>query len=416
MASTGVSPDCAVCNEPAFKLCKNCGSIRYCSIECQKADWSIHEYICKVWTKQTERPSPPPYDIRKTTKLRNGLEWPSSKMRRAIIFDPESTSPRIAWFECYLEIHGYENVLIDLGDGPKLQGPKPVMWNLRRYRPLENTLQIAYHDAFLTDGSKPNKALQRVTGGATPHEWRGPIVAMRKQGKGIDAAFYDDISAGDFRDVIDWFMIGGKDGPDPLKTTIPSSPASKRSGKIKGVRAACIGETAHNGKEGEAGRCTSVEVSSKHQVWATGEIPQISRLIGLPVRLWRFPMGNPPWKDHTQALCNPGITFLTMRADPADAEGVGLALLRWAGSAAGSVLVVRTDGQDIMPFEVEALGHFCEMHLQPIFEEACDGETPARTREEAAGFATAEKFRKYRDKYREEQDALSSSFEAIQLT
>jgi hypothetical protein len=39
------SPD-----EPRFKVCAGCRSLRYCSLECQRKDWAEHKGLCKVVT------------------------------------------------------------------------------------------------------------------------------------------------------------------------------------------------------------------------------------------------------------------------------------------------------------------------------------------------------------------------------
>ena len=38
--------ECSHCNQPASKKCATCKLIRYCSSECQKADWSSHKKLC----------------------------------------------------------------------------------------------------------------------------------------------------------------------------------------------------------------------------------------------------------------------------------------------------------------------------------------------------------------------------------
>mmetsp|Transcript_36694 Transcript_36694/g.84663 ORF Transcript_36694/g.84663 Transcript_36694/m.84663 type:complete len:324 (-) Transcript_36694:21-992(-) len=47
---------CAVegCPQPGTKLCSRCGSVAYCSADCQRKDWKIHKLVCqKVETPET---------------------------------------------------------------------------------------------------------------------------------------------------------------------------------------------------------------------------------------------------------------------------------------------------------------------------------------------------------------------------
>jgi hypothetical protein len=37
---------CATCSKPAKNVCGGCKSIRYCSVECQRADWTRHKVEC----------------------------------------------------------------------------------------------------------------------------------------------------------------------------------------------------------------------------------------------------------------------------------------------------------------------------------------------------------------------------------
>jgi len=40
---------CAVCEREAFSLCGTCKCIRYCSPECQRADWTNHKPHCSIY-------------------------------------------------------------------------------------------------------------------------------------------------------------------------------------------------------------------------------------------------------------------------------------------------------------------------------------------------------------------------------
>ena len=53
--------------------------------------------------------------------------------------------------------------------------------DVREYIPthMENTLQFYYRDEFLTDGSKLNECVRKITGGMAGHCWAGPMLVMK---------------------------------------------------------------------------------------------------------------------------------------------------------------------------------------------------------------------------------------------
>lgn len=48
--STANSPPlCAMCSLRGPNTCMGCGSIHYCSVDCQKQDWPVHKILCKTF-------------------------------------------------------------------------------------------------------------------------------------------------------------------------------------------------------------------------------------------------------------------------------------------------------------------------------------------------------------------------------
>jgi len=37
---------CNSCGKEAEKRCSTCGDVFYCSVECQRSDWSTHKKVC----------------------------------------------------------------------------------------------------------------------------------------------------------------------------------------------------------------------------------------------------------------------------------------------------------------------------------------------------------------------------------
>jgi hypothetical protein len=59
--------DCEACGKESkgevnFKCCGHCKMVRYCSTECQKADWSKHKVVCNIrrpsWWGRAQRAVP----------------------------------------------------------------------------------------------------------------------------------------------------------------------------------------------------------------------------------------------------------------------------------------------------------------------------------------------------------------------
>jgi hypothetical protein len=53
-------PPCAHCGcieteSCKLKFCARCRSVRYCSVDHQRADWPVHQKVCKEWAKQGQK-------------------------------------------------------------------------------------------------------------------------------------------------------------------------------------------------------------------------------------------------------------------------------------------------------------------------------------------------------------------------
>jgi hypothetical protein len=83
---------------------------------------------------------------------------------------------------------------------------KRITRNVLRGYNLSHTVEVICRETFLIDGSTPNVCVRHTTNERMTHDWRGPVVVMREQGTAIDPSSYEDVSAGDFRVVIDYFL------------------------------------------------------------------------------------------------------------------------------------------------------------------------------------------------------------------
>lgn len=242
---------------------------------------------------------------------------------------------------------------------------------------------VICRDTFLIDGSDLNRSIVETSRGATGHTWKGPIVAMKKMGLGSDPTRYTDIDIQGFRDVVDYFIAFGDE-------SVQDGEAGRdRRGKVRGVKINCQGDQRTFGAE----VYSAVDVPKDHPVFSSPIVP-ISELVGMPVHTRKYPPDR-LWKDnHTDSSYeNEPATFLHRVSDPRS-DGWGWATMDWRDDI-GSVIAVRSDGQDVTTQEVEALCRFCQFKMQPLFENGLGGGLVEMTRAEVMAYMTPEGFREY---------------------
>ena len=366
---------CTICDSPNTKSCARCHSARYCSPECQQTDWSSHSLLCSQYSAHTDRPDP--------------------SYKRAILFPPNEVKPKFIWVQCTTEendeVPGFtyefemgqvrEHLGGNLGQYRAFPEYKPIQRNALRDRNLPNTLEVICRETFGIDGSSVNRSVIKATGVQPGHVWRGPILAMKKRGLGIDPRFFLDIDTHDYRDVVDYFISYGADRRQDYRT-----------GKVRGVKINCKGDQIFC----DATVFAAVDVPAAHPVFYEPIAP-ISRLVGMPLHTRKCPPNN-LWKDRHHDSQNPyenvPATFLHRNSDESSGNWWGWAPMRWRDNV-GSVLVVRSNGQDVTVQQVEALCHFCQFKMQPLFENALGGGLVQMSRAEVMGHLTPEGFRDY---------------------
>jgi hypothetical protein len=149
---------CPRCTEVATKLCGTCKDISYCSLECQQADWPVHQSVCKLFKAfTTPRPAP--------------------DMRRVIVFLTQNKTPQFEWVRAR-ELAGGEHI------HPRdlFKHPESVSW-----RPIETrrngwtnmnigySMQVWHDDGFLGK-FPPNLSLLGATLGLDAAGWCGPMM------------------------------------------------------------------------------------------------------------------------------------------------------------------------------------------------------------------------------------------------
>ena len=381
MAST-----CTICDSTHTKSCARCHSTRYCSPECQQTDWPSHSLLCSQYSTHTDRPD--------------------TSYKRAILFPPDEVKPKLIWVECKTEQDDeVPGLTYELGQvrehlGGKLgvydacPEYKPIQRNPLRDRDLTNTLEVICRDTFLIDGSSVNKSVIKATQGAPGHDWRGPILAVKKQGLGIDPRFFLDIDMRDYRDVVDYFIsYGAYESVEEGDVRGGDKSHNRKGKKVRGVKINCKGDQMYFGAAGFA----AVDVPAGHPVFWEPIAP-ISRLVGMPLHTKQCPPDK-AWKDNHNVYTNVPATFLHLNADERSGDWWGWAPMKWQNEV-GSVLVVRGDGRDVSVQQVEVLCHFCQFKMQPLFENALGGGHVQMSRAEVMGCLTPEGFRDYFAKMR----------------
>lgn len=344
-----MSSGCTICNGPNSKLCSTCHSSSYCSTECQKTDWPAHKLLCKTVKTLSPRPDP--------------------SFKRAILFPVHAKAPRLIWveYERKLDFTGmpFEDSKISplLGDDNPSREIQTVQKNIYRNFTLDHTIVVAARDTFLIDGSKPNKSISHATNNLHGHNWRGPLVLLRISGIGVDAGLYEDITLADFRSAVDYLITYNNHVSEHLPG-FQNSPGPN----VKGVKICCHGDRKLFGLK----PYTAAEVPDEHQIYLSTEVNQISALLGFPLLTRQCPP-HQAWKDDETMFPDPHenvpATFLHMDALDPKSPSFGWAPMKWQSNV-GTVLVVREDGKDLTPNQMEAICEYCQGTLQSLFEKA----------------------------------------------
>ena len=341
-------PSCIICNKEGAKFCQGCHSASYCSKQCQAKDFPTHKLLC--------------------SKFKEYQDKPHEHMRRGIIFHEAENPPQWVWIEVESK-DGCQHAILEHHLKASPYSPNKVQYiviehNRSRKRVLQDILTIIHCDKDIQGALGPNRSIQALGNGATASPWNGPIIVMNKLGLGTDPTVYGDMDLMAYRDVVDSLI----NDVFPTKTTVfegDSKIQSLHSARtVQGVRISCQGDIRFLG----ADKYNPVDVSIFDPVFVADK-PTSSEPLGVPLRVQRIPP-HPAWKDSDirNIYENRVITRLFRHMDP-DHDAFGLAPMCW-DYPVGSVLVVRDNGKDITPQQVEALCYYNGEHLQERFEYA----------------------------------------------
>lgn len=183
-------------------------------------------------------------------------------------------------------------------------------------------------------------------------------------------------------------------------------PAAVHSEKVKGVRVNCSGDMDLAG----AAKYIAVEVTRNDPVFGA-EIATVSQALQVPLRMRKY-LPYPAQKSAGVIghYDNQAATFLMRCVDPAREEEWSMAPMSWQ-TRVGSVVVVRADGKDITPQQVEAISYYAQYELAEKIEDASESGSK-KERVKVAALFTPGKFREFFTKFKAEKVREDPSWEA----
>lgn len=166
---------------------------------------------------------------------------------------------------------------------------------------------------------------------------------------------------------------------------------------VKGVIISCSGDNHALG----ADKFIPVDVPGFDPVFSADK-PTTLSMLGVPVRVRKLPP-HPTWKDIgvQNMYQNQVVTELFKAMDP-ERDDFGEAPLHWQLSV-GPALVVRDDGTDITPQQVEALCYYCWEHTTDMFQAAWEHRDLTGSKEKPmklAGLFAPERFREFFEEFK----------------
>ena len=357
-----------MCNASQSQVCSRCHSSRYCSPNCQQADWPIHKLLCRTYSNFSQsRPSP--------------------DHALAIIFPPSKPNPALFWLHCPwtddveegYPRHRSPEICELLGDNTSAAF-ECIQDNPVLNRKLRNSISIWYRDTFLIDGSQPNKSIatNTITTIDLVHDWRGPIIAYGNFGPGLESTECRDLDLVDFRHIVDFF--------NTIRSEATVEGQRFYGEKVKGVKINCHGDQKVFG----APPFEAVEVPHTHPIFTIyhRDKSEIAKRIGLPILARQYPPNRAWAKEETWGIFghespfnNEPATYLHLSCDSApsvpNSLGWGWAPQKWQSSV-GSVIVAREDKKPLLPLHMEALCRYCQFEIFPLFSHSNGGYAPEK--------------------------------------
>ena len=187
--------DCVVCFRKTQSSCGKCGTF-FCDKECQELMWSKHILFCDALPFPANVPP-------SEEEFVYGFLLPEDGENAVLVQVPLDMS----WDENEEEYFYKPNLESFLGKKVSHSFMPSNLYNQKRI--MKDMLIIEFNGNYLTNGSKPNKVVLKMTNGRCKFDWRGPIVIIKAEGTSINAMFshktYLNITLADFPNIIDFF-------------------------------------------------------------------------------------------------------------------------------------------------------------------------------------------------------------------
>lgn len=338
---------CSMCSSPTSKYCPTCKGISYCSKTCEKADLRLHRLICGSGVPVS------------TIHYSGGWHNPAYY---AVIFPADGEAPRFHRFEGKRYSNNPTHYSVDhsLRTAQRFLGCEPgctlsITGNVLRLRsPSTTTIELYYNDK-----SPTNKALNRsivaTTNSHTAKHWYGSLLALKIN---TSSNMYLDMNMTDIRDIVDLLCTyPATNISDIINISATASPKLE----VFAIRINSSGDQS-------LGRPMFEPIKIRADDGACrAPLTSISQLIDFPLRVIRCSAPySPEYDKHDHDITNTAATYLNLGAGPADWGFVGL---DWVDPA-GSVIVVREKGGYLSPQHLEAMCHWCEFVLKPLFDDS----------------------------------------------
>lgn len=353
---------CSMCTSTTSLFCTTCNAITYCSKTCEKADWALHKLICKVPSPSTQSIYYNGILFREKDQAPEFVTFGGSYQSSRYDDDEEGEGYYdYSSYSRYSEYHPARQLLRFVQPA----GTLTITGNALRLRSRSNhSIEIYYNDKTPSDGSRLNYSILAATSGRTMQSWHGPLLAVKVETPVSQAPnerprppLYLDMDLLDLRDVVD--LLSTFPAVDINDMTSTCSAASPKQ-EIPAVRINSPGDQALGRPKFEMLKVRSDDPA------CLAPVTSISRLIDLPIRVIRVAPPFPPeYDDPAHDTSNPAATNLHIGVDPA--KGWGFVGLDWVDPP-GSVIVVREGGETLPVQHLEALCHWCQFVLKPLFE------------------------------------------------
>jgi len=177
--------------------CSRCHAAWYCCPDHLQRDWNKHRLECRPFKPAIPMEIDP-----------QSLEFGTAASFTAILFPYNDERPQLIKVDCLARPQTtgpckWIPLAIPHVGGTREPGNIVITRGVGG-APLRFPLHIFYRADFLIDGSLPNRAINRLTGGQATHQWNGNVIALKFYGTRRQG--YTDAGNGDLAALVAYFM------------------------------------------------------------------------------------------------------------------------------------------------------------------------------------------------------------------